>query len=329
MIAMISLSAALSVFSIAYFFMYRFFFNDNIKDRVLFYVANPDKGNRAEKEKNSKLRALRDMKTLGIYKIWTRLVKSMRLGKYYSAHIQREALRAGMFLRGEEIMVLQIVMACVFAAIVKLLGGLNVLAFLGAVLGWILPIVFISGKKNKRYKAFDSQLGDTIALISNSLKVGHSFLQAVDSVVREMPDPMADEFGRLLNEMRLGVQTEEALHNLMERVVSKDLDLMVTAIMIQRQTGGNLSSILDQITVTIRDRVRIKNEVKTLTAQGRLSGIIVALLPVLLGVAIAIIDIDYVSLLIEEPLGKIMLGGAILSEILGYLIIKKIVDIKL
>jgi len=116
---------------------------------------------------------------------------------------------------------------------------------------------------------------------------------------------------------------------LADRVVSNDLELMVTAIMIQRQTGGNLSGILDQITTTIRDRVRIKTEVKTLTAQGRFSGIIVAMLPVLLGLAITFIDVEYMRLLIENPLGKIMLGGAVVSEILGYMAIKKIVDIKL
>ncbi len=329
MITMISASVALSVFFIFHLLIYRLFFNDNVMNRVRFYVDRTDKKNVAKRVKNGKRRTLSDMKSLGIYKIWTKVVKSMKLGKHYSAHFQKEALRAGMFLRGEEIMVFQMILACVFAVSVKLAGGLTVLAFAGAAFGGSVPLIFISRKKNKRYKDFNSQLGDATALISNSLKVGHSFLQAVDSVVREMPDPIADEFGKLLNEMRLGVQTEESLYNLMDRVVSKDLELMVTAIMVQRQTGGNLSSILDQITLTIRDRVRIKMEVRTLTAQGRLSGIIVALLPVLLGVAIALIDRDYMCLLIENPLGNIMLGGALASEVLGYLVIRKIVDIKL
>lgn len=327
MIALIAAFASISVFLIAYHLIYRSVFNDRIIERVNFYADKEDnKANTGEKRKRKRLA---DIKTLGIYKAWYRVVKSMKLGKRYSAHLQKEALRAGLFLRGEEIMVFQMVSAALLGLLFKLAGGLNLFALVGALFGLFVPPLLIRRKKNKRYKEFNSQLGDTIALISNSLKVGHSFMQAVDSVVREMPDPMADEFGKLLREMRLGVQTEEALRNMAERVVSNDLELMVTAIMIQRQTGGNLSGILDQITTTIRDRVRIKTEVKTLTAQGRFSGIIVALLPVLLGLAILFIDGDYMRLLIEKPLGNIMLGGAVVSEILGYMAIKKIVDIKL
>ncbi|PLX33519.1 MAG: secretion system protein [Clostridiales bacterium] len=327
MIALISILVSLAVFLTAYLFIYKSIFNDRVIDRVNFYAGKKDKETNPRKKRKRK--RIADIKTLGIYKAWYKIVKSMKLGKRYSAHIQKEALRAGLFLRGEEIMVFQMVSAGILAILFKLAGGLNLFAFVGAAFGFLLPPMLIARKKNKRYKDFNNQLGDTIALISNSLKVGHSFMQAVDSVVREMPDPMADEFGKLLREMRLGVQTEEALRNLADRVVSNDLELMVTAIMIQRQTGGNLSGILDQITTTIRDRVRIKTEVKTLTAQGRFSGIIVAMLPVLLGLAITFIDVEYMRLLIENPLGKIMLGGAVVSEILGYMAIKKIVDIKL
>ena len=327
MIALISILVSLSVFLIAYQLIYRSIFNDRVIDRVNFYAGKKDKETKLRKKRKRK--RIADIKTLGIYRAWYKIVKSMKLGKRYSAHLQKEALRAGLFLRGEEIMVFQMVSAGILAILFKLAGGLNLFAFVGAVFGFLLPPMLIARKKNKRCKDFNSQLGDTIALISNSLKVGHSFMQAVDSVVREMPDPMADEFGKLLREMRLGVQTEEALRNLAERVVSNDLELMVTAIMIQRQTGGNLSGILDQITATIRDRVRIKTEVKTLTAQGRFSGLIVAMLPILLGLAITFIDGEYMRLLIENPLGNIMLGGAFVSEILGYMAIKKIVDIKL
>jgi len=327
MIELISAFVALSVFLIVYLMMYRSIFNDSIIDRVNFYVGKKAKESNIKRKRKRKWMA--DIKTLGIYRAWYKIVKSMKLGKRYSAHLQKEALRAGLYLRGEEIMVFQMVSAGILAVLLKLAGGLNAFAVVGAVFGFFLPPILITRKKNKRCKDFNSQLGDTIALISNSLKVGHSFMQAVDSVVREMPDPMADEFGKLLREMRLGVQTEEALRNLAERVVSNDLELMVTAIMIQRQTGGNLSGILDQITATIRDRVRIKTEVKTLTAQGRFSGLIVAMLPILLGLAITFIDGEYMRLLIENPLGNIMLGGAFVSEILGYMAIKKIVDIKL
>ncbi len=326
MIIAIILFSGMSIFLLTYLFLYKAVFNDSIEERVNYYASRKEKQPAAKKTRRKKLTSI---KSLGIYKRWGKVVKSMGLGKRYAAYAQKEALRAGLLLRGEEIMVFQMASSILVGMILQLMLGSVFLSIGGALIGGIIPLILISGRKHKRYKAFNGQLSDAIALISNSLKVGHSFMQSVDSVVREMPNPMAEEFGKMLNEMRLGVQTDEALHNLMDRVVSRDLELMVTAIMIQRQTGGNLSGILDQITATIRDRIRIKSEVRTLTAQGRMSGIIISLLPIVLGIAITLIDKEYTSLLIERPIGKIMLLGAAISEVLGYFVIRKIVSIKM
>lgn len=139
---------------------------------------------------------------------------------------------------------------------------------------------------------------------------------------------MSEEFGKMLQELKLGLAFELAVKNLVDRVDNADIDLVMTSVIIQREVGGNLSEILDKIAITIRERVRIKGQVRTLTAQGRLSGIILVLLPVILAVVMYLISPDYIGILFKESVGRMMLCAAFVSEIMGMLIIRKIVDIK-
>jgi len=183
-------------------------------------------------------------------------------------------------------------------------------------------------KTAKRRKAFNSQLGDALILIANSLRTGYSFMQASDMVAQEMRPPISSEFARAVKEMNLGVTIEEALANLGKRINSEDLDLVLTAVLIQRQVGGNLSEVLDNIARTIRERVRIRGEIRTLTAQGRISGVIVSLLPIVLGLIIYLLNPEYVKLLFVHPFGKILLGVAGLGQVIGILVIRRIVDIE-
>jgi len=171
-------------------------------------------------------------------------------------------------------------------------------------------------------------LGDALGLVANSLRTGYGFMQALDMVSREMPAPIAPEFGRVLKEMNLGLSTEDAMSNLTTRVNSDDLNLVITAVLIQRQVGGNLAEVLDNIANTIRERVKLKGEVQTLTAQGRISGMIIGGLPFALGVFIYVINPGYMQVLFTNPMGKIVLGVAFVSQVFGMLIIRKIVDIK-
>ncbi len=143
-----------------------------------------------------------------------------------------------------------------------------------------------------------------------------------------MPNPISKEFGRVLKEMRFGLDQTQSLTNLLKRVESEDLKLMVTAIIIQKETGGNLSEILDNIAETIRDRVRLQGEVKTLTAQGRFSGMIVAAVPFALGLFMYMANKPYIMLLFNEPLGRIMLGIALVNEVIGVVLIRKIIKIE-
>jgi len=192
-----------------------------------------------------------------------------------------------------------------------------------------LPKIFLSIKKKKELKLFDEQLTEGISIISNSLKAGYSFLQSMSVVMEETKDPFAKEFKTLFKEMSLGISEEEALGNLMNRVESEDLRLMVNAILIQKDIGGNLSEILDNIAETVRERQKIKNEIKTLTAQGRLSGWIVAMLPVFLGSFIFIFNREYMILLFTTPIGLAMVFAAFISQCFGFLMIRKIINIEM
>jgi tight adherence protein B len=179
-----------------------------------------------------------------------------------------------------------------------------------------------------RLGAFNKQLPDTITLLSNSLRAGSSFLQSIELVSREGNPPMAEEMGRVVREVNLGLGMEEALNNLVRRIKSEDLDLMVTAISIQQQVGGNLAEILDTIAFTIRERVRIKGEINTLTAQGRYSGYLVAMLPVGLAFMLNLINPAFMEPLFTQLIGRIALGVGIVMELIGFFIIQKMVDIK-
>ncbi len=192
---------------------------------------------------------------------------------------------------------------------------------------WILPIVVLNNLKKRRVILFEKQLGDTISILANSLKAGYSYMQAVNSVAKDMPDPVGKEFKILLKEMSLGVNASEALDNLKTRVDSKDLSLMITAIKIQRETGGNLAEILNNISETIMERIKIQGEIKTLTAQGRMSGIVIGLMPIALILVLLLINKEYISVLFNTEIGKVLLISAVISELIGAFFIKKIVNI--
>ncbi|MTI68388.1 MAG: secretion system protein [Firmicutes bacterium] len=248
--------------------------------------------------------------------------------KRYIEKTQFEIIKAGIPLKGEELIAIQILLCVLLFLFTINIFNTMAIAIIFSILGLLIPKQIIKIRKNKRYKMFNNQLGDAIVLISNSLKAGHSFLQAIDSAAREMPEPINKEFGKVLKEMRLGIPTEQALESLIKRVESDDLELMVTAVLIQRQVGGNLSEILDTISSTIRERVKLKGEIKTLTAQGRLSGIIVSLLPLALGGALFLINPEYLNGLFETKVGIAILIVAILNQLIGIILINKIVKIE-
>ncbi|HID52748.1 MAG TPA: secretion system protein [Anaerolineae bacterium] len=213
-----------------------------------------------------------------------------------------------------------------------------VLGVVGFIIGSQIPKWYVKHAAGKRMRAFDNQLSDTLNLWVNALRSGYSVLQGMEAIATELPPPVSVEFERVVQEVRLGLSVEAALDNMYRRVPSEDLDLIITAVNIQREVGGNLAEVLESISHTIRERVRIKGEIRTLTAQGRISGTIISLLPIVLGGLLFMINPGYVSeLWVKEPpfiipnvfpCGWILLGIGAIMIFFGWLAIRKIVDIE-
>ncbi len=199
------------------------------------------------------------------------------------------------------------------------------LAFAGGALAGLL---FLNIYIKRRQKAFTNQLGDMLTMVANALRAGFSFMQAFELIAREMDAPIGREVQKVVNEVNIGVDLETALDNMQRRVNSPDFELVVTAVVIQRQVGGNLAQILDTISETINERIRMRREVMSLTAQGRLSGIILTLLPIGVGSFIGITNPNYIKILFEEPIGQVCITCAVIMDIIGYITIKWIVNIK-
>ena len=193
---------------------------------------------------------------------------------------------------------------------------------------WLLSGVVLRMLQARRARAFDKQLSDTIVLLSNALKAGYSFAQAINTVAKSASPPIADEFARATREMALGISVDDALNHMVKRNQSEDFDLMVTAVQIHRVVGGNLAEILDTIAFTIRERVRIKGEIRTLTAQARASGWIITLLPIGLAAVLTVISPDYFTPMFHETLGIVMLAMGGFSMLIGFALIQKIVKIE-
>jgi tight adherence protein B len=210
-----------------------------------------------------------------------------------------------------------------------------IVLIIGFLVGVIIPRFWLNYRKSSRLKAFNSQLPDTITLIANALRAGSSFLQAIELVVRESRPPISIEFGRVIREVNLGLPFDIALENMVKRVRSEDFELMATAIAIQHQVGGNLAEILDSIAFTIRERIRIKGEIRTLTAQQRLSGYVVGGLPFFLAFFIFVAAPKFFDPMFVKPpdvigipLGLILFIVAIMAMMAGFYFIRRIVDIE-
>jgi tight adherence protein B len=259
----------------------------------------------------------------------------------WGANMARELARADLQLRPSEYLAIR-AGAIIGAPLVMYLLGATILPTAGnpiailvaLILGWWIPRFYVGRRKARRLAAFNDHLADTITLVANALRAGASFLQAIELVVRETQPPVSTEFNRVIREVNLGLPFEQALSNMVRRVRSDDLELMTTAITIQHQVGGNLAEILDSIAFTIRERIRIKGEIRTLTAQQRMSGYVVAGLPIFLVVILSVIAPTFMEPMFGEPyvvgipMGVIILAIGAIMMLVGFLAIRKIVDIE-
>jgi len=262
-------------------------------------------------------------------------------GRDFGASIARDLARADLKLKVSEYLfiwgaaIVGIPVFMFFAGFALPALQNPIILLVGAVVGFFLPRWYVRRRQGKRINQFNKQLPDTITLVANALRAGSSFLQAIELVVREARPPISTEFARVIREVNLGLPFEQALENLVRRVRSEDLELMVTAISIQYSVGGNLAEILDSIAYTIRERVRIKGEIRTLTAQQRMSGYVVGFLPIALVGFLVVIAPSFMEPMLDPsvnvlgiPTGIILfaIGGFMMFT--GFMIIRRIVDIE-
>jgi len=244
--------------------------------------------------------------------------------------VARDLARADLKFKVAEYFALMFMSTLVVGFIGYLLQPNIVSAIIGAVIGLFLPRFYVKRQQGIRLQKFNDQLGDMLNLMVNGLRAGYSTMQAMEAVSRELPTPICDEFHRVVQEMQIGISMEKSLENLLRRIPSEDLDFVVTAINVQREVGGNLSEILDTISFTIRERVRIKGEIRVMTAQVRSSGIVLSLIPVFLTLALWFISPEYIGSFFDQgPFCGWLAVGIIVGMIgSGYFVMMKIADIE-
>jgi tight adherence protein B len=305
-----------------------------ISDRLERYAAKPSDGKKAASGQGGVAEMIASNEALNTL---NRVVEQRDFG----ANLARDIARADLRLKPSEFLLIwagsvigipiaMLLLSPFFPAL-----GNPLFLLLGAFIGFLLPRFWLARRRNSRLGAFNKQLPDTITLIANALRAGSSFLQAIELVVRESRPPISTEFARVIREVNLGLPFDQALENMVRRVRSDDLELMATAISIQHQVGGNLAEILDSIAYTIRERVRIKGEIRTLTAQQRLSGYVVGFLPIGLAGFLFIAAPGFMEPMFANPPEVLGLPAGVVILIfggfmmfMGFMFIRRIVDIE-
>ena len=259
----------------------------------------------------------------------------MVAGTSFADRVSAELSKADLKFKPGEYIAFQITSMLATGLVGYYIGGEGLSSWLfgggGLLLGYFLPMMVIKRMQAKRLKRFNDQLPDMLNLMVNGLRAGFSTMQAMEAVSKELPPPINSEFRRVVQEMQLGIPMERALANLLRRIPSEDLDLVITAVNVQREVGGNLAEILETISHTIRERIRIKGEVKAVTAQVVYSGRFLSILPLILSAILWLINRDYMLEFFSEPkwCGISMLSCGAINIVIGYLIMEKIADIEI
>ncbi|MCC6148154.1 MAG: type II secretion system F family protein [Anaerolineaceae bacterium] len=252
-------------------------------------------------------------------------------GTSWAEKVSRDLARADIKMKAGEYIALLIIAGFFVGFLFWFLTGKSILLGIpGVVIGLFLPGMYVKRQQGKRLIRFNEQLGDMLNLVVNGLRAGYSTMQAMEAVSRELPPPISDEFRRVVQEMQLGVPMEKALDNLLRRIPSDDLDLVITAINVQREVGGNLAEILDTISYTIRERVRIKGEIRVLTSQVMYSGRFLAMMPIFVVAILFLLNREYIMELFQNGLcGYIALGLSATLIVAGYFAMNKLAEIEI
>jgi tight adherence protein B len=242
--------------------------------------------------------------------------------------LQKVIVQADAHIKASTLMGIGLLLGVLGFSASWLMGVKLYLAPIAGIVMFVIPFTWLLHKRWRRLKKFSSQLPDALELVGRALRAGHSLAAGMHVVAEEMPQPISDEFNRVYEEQNLGIPVEDSLKNMCERVPNLDLRFFVTSVIVQRQTGGDLAEILDKIGYVIRERFRILGQVAALTAEGRLSGVVLIGLPFLLFLVMLHVKYDYIERLWTHPLGVKMAMIALAMQVLGALVIRKIVNIK-
>jgi tight adherence protein B len=293
--------------------------NPEIDERLTQVSSEPERGKGAQNRAKEKSAPITD---------W---FNQRLVGSSMGDRISKDLARADIKMKSGEYIALLVISSVGVAIVLWFIGRQSILLGLaGVIVGFFLPGNYVKGQQKKRLQRFDDQLPDMINLMVNGLRAGYSTMQALEAVSKEMPAPICDEFRRVVQEMQLGIPMDIALANLFRRIPSPDLDLMITAINVQREVGGNLAEILDTISYTIRERIRIKGEIRVLSAQAVYSGSFLSGLPVIVSFILYLINPEYMSEFFTHGLcgyGALVAAGLLI--IIGYLTMKKLGQVEI
>lgn len=249
--------------------------------------------------------------------------------KLVSKELSNYIASSGLKLTAIEFIYFWIGITIVPALVIVTFNGSIITAIAVSIIGFAIPPILVNKARKKRSELFSKQLSEALVLMGNSIKGGFTFLQSIQSVSTDMQPPISTEFSKVLREIHYGVNQEDALRHMVERTNSEDLELLVSAVVTSSQVGSNLTEILDTISSTIRERIKIKQEINTLTAQGRISGMLIGALPVAIVLAIMVLSPDYFAGFFESSMGKTLIIISIIMETIGFVIINKIINIEM
>lgn len=285
--------------------------------RMRYYAGGMDTQEKPKEQKSLKERFMDVLHSGGKY------LSNIRHARGLDFKMQK----AGIPLLGTEFLILLGISFLLTAMVAGLISRKWYIGIIMAVVVVMAEWIYVLLKTDRREAAFTNQMGDCLMMVANAMRAGFSFLQAMDLVSKEMEPPISDEFKHVMRDIGLGASVERALDDMDKRVGSPDFSLVVTAVLIQQQVGGDLAHILDTISDTIQDRIRMRREVRTLTAQGRMSGWVLAILPFGLGALISVMNPSYMEPLFTERIGQIAIGVAVVMVLIGFFVIQRIVDI--
>ena len=291
-----------------------------VKDRLAFYTSNSVKSE--YKETEVKISSKKEKFTF-----FGLLGRILPLESYFQ---KKKVLltQARLLIKPEEFFGICLLVGFVVGLLLFLIFENIIFGILGFIIGFKVPAMYVKNIKKSRAKKLNSQLPEALSILANGLRAGLSFNQAMMIAGKEMDNPIAEDFNRVVHENVLGKEMEEALKDLAERTADDDVEILVTAILIQRQVGGNLSEILDIISNTIRERVKLKGDIRTMTAQAKISAVIIGLIPPLILGILYLINKDFMMPLFTSLLGNIMIFIAVTMQAIGIFILVKILDVK-